>query len=142
MKIDNNSNIRALMLEVLKNKPIESVLLIDQENSKSIAKTGTNSSQVSQLLSLMNLFPLLTRSAGSQNAPSMPLALLLKTLFMPNKTELAANWLAERQTDKGTLDAMRLLSNADNEGSSRIKSMLMLFAVKGHFQKLATLHWK
>ncbi|MEZ9524476.1 flagellar hook-length control protein FliK [Enterovibrio norvegicus] len=128
MKIDNNSNISALMLEVLKNKPVESVLLIGQENSKSIAKTGTNSSQLSQLLSLMNIFPLLTRSTGTQNAPSVPLTMLLNSLFMPSKPELAANWLAARQTDKSTLDALRLLSTADNEGSSKLKAMLMLFA--------------
>ncbi|WP_283131253.1 flagellar hook-length control protein FliK [Enterovibrio norvegicus] len=128
MKIDNNSNISALMLEVLKNKPVESVLLIGQENSKSIAKTGTNSSQLSQLLSLMNIFPLLTRSTGTQNAPSVPLTMLLNSLFMPSKPDVAANWLAERQTDKSTLDALRLLSTADNESSSRLKAMLMLFA--------------
>ncbi|MEI8609667.1 hypothetical protein P4S70_11935 [Enterovibrio sp. Hal110] len=54
--------------------------------------------------------------------------MLLNSLFMPSKPELAAKWLAERQTDKSTLDALRLLSTADNEGSSKLKAMLMLFA--------------
>ncbi|WP_028024802.1 flagellar hook-length control protein FliK [Enterovibrio calviensis] len=135
MKIDNTSNIKLLTLESVKNNLSDKLLNIGQERTLQGSQPQPASSQLSQVLRLINLFPLLMHSPSlspltktpESNTPSA-LNILLKTLIMPNTPELAAKWLAERQSDKALLDALRQTTTLmpDNDASGKIKALLML----------------
>ncbi|WP_394210696.1 flagellar hook-length control protein FliK [Enterovibrio calviensis] len=131
MKIDNGSNINVLTLENIQSKLQGKLLQVGQDKTGMSSPPQPLSSQLAQVLRLINLFPLLLSSPTSSllgNTPSAhAVSTLLKALVMPSTPELAAKWLAERQSDKALLDALRLItSGADDEGSGKLKALLML----------------
>ncbi|MDD1792430.1 flagellar hook-length control protein FliK [Enterovibrio sp. ZSDZ42] len=158
MKIDNTSNIKVLTLESIKSNLHEKLLNIGQEKAVQLPQTQLASSQLSQVLRLINLFPLLmhspslsspakapdTHALNTTMTPSM-LSILLKTLVMPNTPELAAKWLSNRQSDKALLDALRQVttSMADNDGNGKIKALLMLLTEQRVLEgnKTNEYHW-
>lgn len=127
MKISNNINMKAFIIETLKNKSIQSLLDSGQEKSFFTASTSPTPSQLSQLIKAMNLYPLLFQSSST---PPTLLSFLLTNFVMPQKPELATRWLAEGQADKSLANTLKQLSSisVENEDNSKLKATLMLIA--------------
>ncbi|WP_325891989.1 flagellar hook-length control protein FliK [Grimontia sp. NTOU-MAR1] len=133
MKIDNINHINTLTQETLKNVPVKSLL----EAGKPLQSSGNTGSlsdgqrsQLSQLLALMPLYSLLQTTKSDAKTLAPVVIDLLKRLTMPSDSKQAAKWLAEKQADKGLLEALRHATTATSEqdGAGKLKSLLMLMA--------------
>lgn len=133
MKIDNISHINALAQASLRNIPLKNRLVSGQSPTLSAIQQDNKAlqqSQLSQLLGLLNLFPLIKRTELEQSPYATLMATLLKQMMMPSDPKLAATWLARKAPDKALLEALKRLdtSSPDAESNGKLKAMLMLLA--------------
>lgn len=133
MKIDNINHINALAQGPLHKIPLKNLLESGQNSTFGATQQNNEAlqrSQLSQLLGLLNLFPLIERTAQGQSPHALLVTTLLKQMMMPPTPKLAADWLARKTPDKALLEALRRLDTLppETESSSKIKAMLMLLA--------------
>ena len=137
MRINETVNIKTFIIETLKNKTVHRLLEIGQDLPQS-----NTTSQLSQLIKSVNLYPLLFRL---ESTPESLLSLFLKSSIMPAKPEFAAQWLKERHADKSLIETLQQLSLATNslEENTKIKAALMLLAEQKttENQKPGETHW-
>lgn len=146
MKINNVGNINALTQDAAK-----SVKQSTLSNHKDLLNTGgaqntpqkSFNPQLAQLLSLLNVFPLLSQQKAAH--PSSPvLSALLAALVPPSESKALATWIANQTADKALLTALSTLTLAREEDApSSLKSLLMLLAEQrlSEQSKNGDFHW-
>lgn len=147
MKINNISHINALVQEHIKDIPLKS-LQASGDMGASTTPSGLNiapaRSQISQLLTLINLFPFLYRSDSSSAKLSPLLSQLAAALLPPKSIQQAAKWLAQQEADKALHHALNyVLQHQEDDVGGKTKGLLMLLAEQrlNEQTKTGEYHW-
>lgn len=132
MKINNVSNINALLQDAIKGIPEKPALGQAGDAGRSPLTSSLTTpiqSQISQLLSLINLFPLFYQFKPANTQLMSLHSQLAKAWMPPTNSKEMANWLAGQEADKALLKALTGLTQLkDEEGGSNLKALLMLVA--------------